>query len=461
MNRRTWRQRLVLSIAVLATLGCFIAAAGLWFVSRKVDRIQRVQVSQVLAGGEQASIPTTAADQPVPGDDRAINILLVGVDSAAGLAADDPRRTQREDASVEGLRSDTIIVIRLEPATGQVAMVSFPRDLWVTVGDGEDRINGAMLAGGPVELIRTITNNFGIPIDHYIQVDFAQFQSLVEAVGGVPISIDRPLRDTHSGLWLPDPGCITLTPVEALAYTRARNLEYLDGDEWVIDPSADLGRVSRQQEFLLAALNRAIDRGARNPVTLNRLIDTGIESVVLDDAFGVGELAGLAYRFRSFDTSKLERYTLAVYDDEVGGAAVLRLIEDESGPVLDIFRGVPPPVVPPSEVTVVLHDGGLGGVAVTEVAATLSQFGFAVQIGDDVEPARTELQFALSARGAAETLARHLDAPLGFAVGDAGQPHLVVGADFGGVRDTPRPPGPRLALSTRRTGLVPSGAGGC
>lgn len=451
-------------MATLATLGCFVGAAGIWFVGSKVDRIQRVQVSQVLTGGNEA--PTTSSTpQPAAEDDRALNILLVGVDSADGLAEDDPRRTQRIDEGVDGLRSDTIIVVRLEPGTGQVAMLSFPRDLWVTVGEGEDRINGAMLAGGPAELIRTITANFGIPIDHYIQVDFAQFQTLVDAVGGVPLHIDRPLRDTHSGLWLPDPGCVILTPVQALAYTRARNLEYLDGDDWVIDPSADLGRVSRQQEFLLAALNRAIDRGARNPVTLNRLVDTGIASVVLDDAFGVGELAGLAFRFRSFDTSNLERYTLAVYDDEVDGKAVLRLVEEESKPILDIFRGVLAPVVPPAEVTVVLDDGGLGGPDVAKIAAELERFGFTVRIGDEVDPTKTQLRFALATRGAAETLARHLDAPIGFQIADSddqlGEPRLVLGEDFGGVRDKPRPPGPRLPLSTRRTGLVPSTSDGC
>jgi LCP family protein required for cell wall assembly len=459
-RRRRWLRRVAVTMAVLVVVTLVAAAAGVWYVARKFDRIESLPLSPVLAGGAEAPTTTTRPDQPPPpiAAEPAVNILLVGVDSAAGLAPDDPRRTEREADDVVGLRSDTTILIRLEPETGQVALLSFPRDLWVSVGGGEDRINAAMVLGGPAELIRTVTTNFGIPVDHYVQVDFAQFQRLVDAVGGVPIRIDRPLRDTHSGLWLPDPGCVTLTPEQALAYTRARQLEYLDGDTWVADPTADLGRVSRQQEFLLAALNAAIDRGARNPVTLNRLLDTAVASVVLDDGFSLGEIARLAFRFRSFDPALLERYTLPVVDADIAGRAVLVLIEDDAQPILDVFRGVPPVVVPPAEVTVTLRDGGGGPERVAALAAGLARFGFLVATGADAPAGPTALRFPLAQRNAAQTAARHLQAPLRFEVteGDAAI-EVAVGADAGGVRDKPLPPGPRLALSTARTGIVPLG----
>ena len=121
------------------------------------------------------------------------------MDSAANLAADDPARDGR--GNVGGLRSDTVMILRVEPGAERASLLSLPRDLWVPLaGGGNQRINSAIQNGGPSELIDTIEQYFGIPIHHYVQVDFAGFQELVDVVDGVSVYFPAPARDTHSGL---------------------------------------------------------------------------------------------------------------------------------------------------------------------------------------------------------------------------------------------------------------------
>ena len=109
-------------------------------------------------------------------------------------------------------------------------MLSFPRDLWVHIAgsDSDNRINSAYIKNDPTTLIRTIYDNFGIGIDHFVQVDFCAFKTLVDAVGGVTVPFEYPTRDLHTGSTFPWPGCFTLSGDHALAYVRSRHYEYLD-----------------------------------------------------------------------------------------------------------------------------------------------------------------------------------------------------------------------------------------
>ena len=127
-----------------------------------------------------------------------------------------------------GERSDTIMMIRVDPATTRVAVLSFPRDLWVEIaGTGNrQRINSAYLRDDPQRLVDTIYENFGIGVDHFIQVDFCAFKTLVDAVGGVAVPFEFPARDTNTGLNVPVPGCFTFDGEHALAYVRSRHYQY-------------------------------------------------------------------------------------------------------------------------------------------------------------------------------------------------------------------------------------------
>ena len=173
-------------------------------------------------------------------------------------------------------------MLRLDPKDTTARLLSFPRDLWVPIAgtDTKRRINEAFQGNGPAaaqRLIETIKLNFGIPIDHYVQVNFASFKKLVDSIGGVPIYFDEPVRARSSGLNIPYAGCWTLDGTQALAFARARkDYQVFRDGEWQLDPSGDLGRINRQQYFLRVALKRAISKGIRNPATLRRLVDIGV-----------------------------------------------------------------------------------------------------------------------------------------------------------------------------------------
>jgi LCP family protein required for cell wall assembly len=174
------------------------------------------------------------------GTDR-INILLLGID-------------RRDDESLDGTRSDTILLVSIDPATKSAAMVSFPRDLWVRIpGHGTQRINVAHALGGPDLAKRTIQAGFGIPVNYFARVDFRGFEQLVDAVGGVIVDVDRPVKDDeyptedygYQRIYIA-PGPQLMDGKTALQYARSRHSDN------------DFGRAHRQQKVLVAMQDRVL-----------------------------------------------------------------------------------------------------------------------------------------------------------------------------------------------------------
>lgn len=427
-GRRTWGQRLVLTLCATLVVALLATAGAFGYAYSKYSRLARVELGTVLTGG-------TTSDEPQ-------NILLVGVDSAARLDPDDPV-TRGRDA---GLRSDTMMVLRVDPAASQAHLLSIPRDLWVPLASGgNQRINTAIQVGGAPELIATIEGYLGIPIHHYAQVDFAAFRELVSVVGGVEVWFEHPTRDHQAGLSVPEPGCVLLDPDQSLAYVRARHLQTLVDGRWRTDPTGDHGRMSRQQDFIVRAIRRAIERGARNPVKLDSLIDAALAAVTVDDQWTAEDLATLASRFRLFDPARLVRHRLPVTDASIGGAAVLRLIDAEARPTLDLFRGLDAGDVTAADVRVhVLNGSGRAGEA-GAVSDGLARAGFTtVGVGeaDDFGVARTVVRHTAGQEAAAHLVARHLDPEpvLELVEGPLdGDVVVVTGLDHRGVLTTPRP----------------------
>ncbi|MEM9565558.1 MAG: LCP family protein [Actinomycetota bacterium] len=309
------------------------------------------------AYGRAASINRVALDRSLtdipagqePGE-RVMNILLVGSDSSAGLDEDDPIQIGRQGERF----GDVIIIAHIDERTGGMALLSLPRDLWVEIADTgrEARINRAFVDGGPAALIETIENQFDLPIHHYVNVDFAGFRGLVAAIDSVDVYFETPARDwnvnaqpeprSQTGFLMPVAGCHSLDPETALAYVRSRYYQTQDADgEWVTDPTSDLGRIRRQQDFLRRVLKRAIDMGARNPFVLRDLIDTGLENVAIDERLTPQLLLDLGMAYRSFDPAQLQTYSLPAVDGRVGRNQVLLPQLDEAEPVLELFRGAP------------------------------------------------------------------------------------------------------------------------
>ncbi len=306
-------------VGVLGATGMLIAAR------RAVDAVARV--------------PDVAATLS-PSGSSIENFLLVGSDSRAGIDPNAPDvGATGTQADVSGHRSDTIMILRRDTSTGNASLLSIPRDLWVQVPghDGKRRINSAF-NDGPQVLVQTIQNDLGIPIHHYVEIDFVGFKALVDALGGVQICVDFATRDVSTGLNITEPGCHVLDGVQALAYARSRHYEEYRNDQWHEDPASDLGRTKRQQQFVNLALHTALDRVKVDPFAAGRLIAAIGSSLRVDDEL---DPVAAAASLRSAVSAGIATYSLPVVGKTIGGNAVL-LLANGSDAVLAYFRGQGP-----------------------------------------------------------------------------------------------------------------------
>lgn len=307
-----------------------LGATGMLIAARKtIDTVKRV--------------PNVAASLSAS-DSGIENFLLVGSDSRAGI---DPTAPDigaiGTEADVSGHRSDTIMILRRDRSTGDAALLSIPRDLWVQVAghDSKRRINSAF-NDGPEVLVQTLQSQLGLPIHHYVEIDFAGFESLVDALGGVQICVDYATRDVSTGLNITEPGCHVLDGVQALAYARSRHYEEYRDDKWHEDPASDLGRTKRQQQFVNLALQKALDRIKVDPFAAGRLITAIGSSLRVDDEL---DPIAAATSLRSAVSAGIATYSLPVFGKTIGGNAVL-LLADGSDAVLAYFRGDGPAPTP-------------------------------------------------------------------------------------------------------------------
>jgi LCP family protein required for cell wall assembly len=423
-------------VAVAVVLGGG-AAWGLWSFSK----IKRVDLDL-----EQAE----AATEP-------INVLVVGSDSRAEITEDDPGAGgMLGDEAPTGQRSDSLMIARIDPTSDRIDLLSIPRDLWVTIPgqEGEHRINTAYQQSAQT-VVDTVQSVLGIPVNHFVEVDFSGFQSLIEALGGVPMYFDHPVRDKNSGLNIETKGCHVLDGQQGLAFARSRHLEWSNGVKWSSDPTGDLGRMTRQQLLTRAAMAKAQTLGLNNVGTLKSLVDAGIGSVQLDDTFGTGDLIDLGKRLSSFDPEHMQTHSLPVVAHETsGGAAVVLLDQVAAQPTLDIFRGAATaaPVTtttapPPSEdeVTVeVVNATGVEGEA-RRVSFVLTDGGFVPGevLPSDGTEARSEIRYAKGQQRMAELVAGWLSATPEL-VEDADVPSgtvsVILGTDFDRVAEPDEAP---------------------
>ena len=345
----------MLVVNVVVVLACFVTAVAIYYGSEKAN--DRKVVTLARASGPKLTLPTAtqpdgAPEQTTevtlvagPVDMTARNFLITGSDNGACVDPDSPYADAFGNRSGLGERADTIMILRLDPNTNASAVLSFPRDLWVKIAgrSSSSRINSAFNRDDPNTLVETIWNNFGVPVDHYVNVDFCAFKQIVDAVGGVRVPFATGIRDRNTGLLIEDPGCHTFLGEEGLAYVRSRKLQYFDEDsrKWREDPAADRGRISRQQDFLRRALQKALDVGAGSPTVAKQLIDAGLEFVILDDQLTPGKLLELAQAMRDLDPNTMKTYQIEGTGKMINGNSVIEPnIKSESmKAVLAVFKG--------------------------------------------------------------------------------------------------------------------------
>lgn len=420
--RPSWARRLFVMLAVVLVIAIAGSVAALAYVQVRLGEVDRVH---------PAGLGSSAGGK---------TILLVGSDSRAGLAPGQESFGTTEHVS--GQRSDAIMLLRIKPGSGGAAVLSIPRDLWVPIAgtDTSGRINGAY-GGGPERLIQTVGQALGVPIDHYVEVNFDGFRSVVDAIGGLNLYFPAPARDRLAELDVPAAGCVALTGAQGLAYVRSRGYEsFLDG-RWQRDPTGDIGRIERQQDFMRRMVSKAVSRGARNPLVAKELLDALVEHVTFDGGFGTLDLVRLGWALRSLGSGSLEMMTLPTTGAGISGVSALRMQQPEATEVINRFLNPPPGKsgsAVPAEVRVrVLNGSGREGEAGLASDA-LQKAGFQiVEIGDaSRRVGTTVVRYADGAAAQAELIAGYA----GGAVEVRAEPglrdvdvELVTGATFAGI----------------------------
>jgi LCP family protein required for cell wall assembly len=407
---------------------------------------------------EENTIPVvvpTGTTVPVTGPelDKPLTVLLMGIDLRP-LEADIPR-------------TDSMILLRLDPESGEVGMLSFPRDLYITIpnyGDGEylDRINmpyrlGELHdypGGGPALAKQTIRRNFGIQVDRYVTMDFNGFRRMIDEIGGIEIDVpeeivdyDYPTEDFGTMTVRFEEGTQVMDGERALIYARTRK------------SSSDFARAERQQQVILAVRDKVLSLDIIPSLTPNRianLVATVNDSISTD--LSVDEVFALIQAVQGVETRDIKRAvidsTLITEYRTYGGAEVLLprwrevlpLVEETFGVELLPIAATPTPPPPPPTATptpqfvpdysgtvAVQNASSFNGVEGT-VQFTLLNEGYSV-VGASLanERGRTDSVILVGnpdAIGTAETLARRFGLgsnAIQYAIGGGADVTLIIG----------------------------------
>jgi LCP family protein required for cell wall assembly len=302
---RHWPRRKIIiwGSASLALILVAVSGTGYFMLRHFNANLQQDNIrSQGLLGAE-----------PVDLHPQAENIMVIGSDSRQGLSK----------AYGSGLvtdQSDTLMIIHIPADRKWAEVMSIPRDSWVNIpackmGNGQMseptqfKINEAFAIGnldgnhtalGIACTVKTLEQDTGIYIDHFISVNFTGFKSMVAALGGVYECNPTPINDPNSNLHL-SAGRHLLTPTQALGYVRAR---YTIGD------GSDLERIDRQQAFMSSLVSR-VKSELLNPIAIYNFLDATTKSLTIDSQLGgITGLYNLGQSLRSIPSSKIAFFTI-------------------------------------------------------------------------------------------------------------------------------------------------------
>ena len=244
----------------------------------------------------------------------ALNYLLVGSDTREGLTREQSKLLRvGTTKAAAGARSDTMLLVHISKSRDKATIISIPRDSLVTIPEhpsslnkekivpaAKGKINAAFAWGGAPLLIQTIEEETNIKIDHYIEIGFAGFAGMVDALGGIDVCTKRDIDDPNSHLVL-KAGAHTLDGIESLKYVRTRDF----------DGMGDLGRMQRQQQFMSAVLRKVTSTGVLlNPIKLVNFFNATIATVRTDSELNRNDLIVLAKQLKNLSPSKVRTLTI-------------------------------------------------------------------------------------------------------------------------------------------------------
>ncbi|WP_055490219.1 LCP family protein [Streptomyces sp. TP-A0356] len=297
-----WRRRLKWTAITLVTVLVVTSVATYFWADSKLHR--DVDLSKVI-------------DRPAAG--KGTNYLIVGSDSRAGLSAADKQKLHT--GSAEGKRTDTMMI--LHTGDNGPTLISLPRDSDVEIPSYQGstsgkvyqsrgrrtKLNAAYSEDGPELLVRTIEYNTGLHIDHYAEIGFAGFANIVDAVGGVTLTIDKGFKDKYSGADF-KAGTQTLNGNQALAFVRTRHAF----------ATSDLQRTKNQQKFLSALAHQvATPSTVLNPFTLYPTMSAGLDSLTVDKGMSLWDLADMFWSMKDVSGGNGKSMNMPISGSTGGG----------------------------------------------------------------------------------------------------------------------------------------------
>ncbi len=389
-RRNPWPGRTFQALVAVASAYVLFLSGQTYNIGRNVTNHTHVTIK-----------PVAGAPRPAPTKFGAMNVLLLGIDSREGLT---PKEIREYHLGSQGLGgSDTIMLVHLSSNRDHATILSFPRDLYVTIPamtltDGTTqkevkmKLNAAFARGhadGPSLTTATIEKLTNLHIDHYMSIDVPHLGRMVDALGGVEVCLPKAVNDTMyqgkpggSGLVLSS-GKHVLQGAQAVAYVRMRHVDTGEG-------VSDFGRIRRQQKFLSAMLRKITSSGTLFHMNkLTSFLDNLTDAVTMDTQMTADNLFTVAQQLQNLDPKHVTFVTVPVANDNYPvkgvGSTVLpdaaaatglydALREDKAIGATDFSSR--PKTLKPSEVAVQVLNGGAASGSAGKAAAQLAAMGF-------------------------------------------------------------------------------------
>ena len=446
MRKRRRHRRLVRRLLRLTTafivLCLILVGTAYGYVQYRNSQIHHITVHNLI--------------KPTPGGVE--NILMIGNNSRCVLNG--KQSTAFGSCSqVGGARSDVTMLLHLDPAKHSASILSIPRDLFLPIPGttNENRVDDSLnptstsQTSNPSQLVKTIESDLGIPISHFVMLNFDTFQSVVNVLGGVNVYFPNPVKDAYSGLNITAPGCHHLNGNQALALVRARHMYYLQNGSWQYDGTGDIGRITRDHQFLRILASAVASQGLSNLPRDNALIGSVLPDLTVDQGFGLTQMASLALTYHGINPNNVPTNTLPVLNHYYQGypgyiykggnyGDILMPYEPTDQQAIDAFLGQSDPpggnVTPQSVKVAVLNGTGTSGQA-TQTSSQLQSIGYNIVGTGSSSPvtnfSETVVYYMPGEISAAQSVMSHLSGVVVMSQGptaDGSDVTVVTGSDF-------------------------------
>ena len=320
--RRGWSRRRKVRFTLFAlVLTLLVVSVGTYFWAD--SKLNHVNVLSDYAGRPPAG--------------KGTNWLIIGSDSRQGLSK--AQEQALHTGAAEGSRTDSMMI--LHTGSNGNTLMSIPRDSYVTIpawtdskgvkhSQSKNKINAAYAFGDGPLLVKTIEYNTGLHIDHYAEIGFSGFVSVVDDLGGIHMCLPNAIVDKASGANL-KAGCQTLNGTQSLAFVRERHQE----------ASQDIARMKHQQQFLAALSHKATSAGTLlDPFVLYPTLDSGLSLLTVDDNVGLTDLASMFFAMKDVQGGKGKTITVPIADANYATPAgdAVKWNMTEATQVFDAFK---------------------------------------------------------------------------------------------------------------------------